>query len=568
MDWDVYIRLSGMMFMEFAVWGAWMPVLAIRLLGPLKMSGKQTGWIYATLPLACIISPLVAGQVADKWLNTEWVLIAMHAIGAVLLFVAARQKKFRPLFWTMLAYSVCFSATLPLVNAVLFKHAEAANISVSMVFIWAPVSWALVGYFLTGLRMVKGQGEGADCLVLAGVLSIGMAAACFFLPATTPAGGEGIPIVMALSALQDSGFAIFLLISAVVAGLMQFYFLGTGQFLQDVGVSGKAVPASMAIAQAAQAIATLLVFDFCMANFGFQWTLILGAVCWVVLYGIYVAMKPTWLIIAAQSLHGVAYVLFIIAGQIFAGEIAPTAAAGSIQALVFVATTGIGLFIFTQFAGFVMDKNSVDGKFQWKKIWLAPGLIMAAGVVALVTMFDGSVGAERIMNKLDTSDDQELTRAEIEQIPDTGLTFGILAYAEAKADMLALFDTTVKQGADSVDVAQLTVMREVLQIIETLDTDGDKQLTRTEIEQISDEGLTFGILADAKAKADMLALFDRTVKQGDDSVNVGQLAAMREELQAAIDFVLSTPYTQLADLREELEADNSDAEGDNNGNAE
>ena len=74
MSWSLYISLSLMMFLEYSVWGAWYPVLATRLLGPLKMNGKQTGWIYATLPLACIFMPLVAGQVADRWLNTEWML--------------------------------------------------------------------------------------------------------------------------------------------------------------------------------------------------------------------------------------------------------------------------------------------------------------------------------------------------------------------------------------------------------------------------------------------------------------------------------------------------------------
>ena len=44
MSWQVYVQLSLMMFLQFAVWGAWSPVLASRLLGPLKMSGKQTGW--------------------------------------------------------------------------------------------------------------------------------------------------------------------------------------------------------------------------------------------------------------------------------------------------------------------------------------------------------------------------------------------------------------------------------------------------------------------------------------------------------------------------------------------
>ena len=88
---SVYIALSAVMFLEYAVWGAWAPVLAARLLGPLKMSGKQTGWIYSTLPIACIVSPLVAGQVADKWVNTEWILAACHLVGAVLLLVALKH---------------------------------------------------------------------------------------------------------------------------------------------------------------------------------------------------------------------------------------------------------------------------------------------------------------------------------------------------------------------------------------------------------------------------------------------------------------------------------------------
>ncbi|GAG27907.1 unnamed protein product, partial [marine sediment metagenome] len=62
MDLALYVRISLVMFLEFAIWGAWLPVLATRLLGPLKFTGKQTGWIYATLPLACIVSPLIAGQ--------------------------------------------------------------------------------------------------------------------------------------------------------------------------------------------------------------------------------------------------------------------------------------------------------------------------------------------------------------------------------------------------------------------------------------------------------------------------------------------------------------------------
>lgn len=51
MSWQVYVQLSLMMCLQFAVWGAWSPVLAARLLGPLRLSGKQTGWIYGTIYL-------------------------------------------------------------------------------------------------------------------------------------------------------------------------------------------------------------------------------------------------------------------------------------------------------------------------------------------------------------------------------------------------------------------------------------------------------------------------------------------------------------------------------------
>ena len=102
MDGLLYTKISALMFMEYAVWGAWMPVLAARLLGPLKMSGKQTGWIYATLPLGTMISPLLAGQLADKYVDTGWILAVAHLVGAALIFAASRIHKFTPLFVVML----------------------------------------------------------------------------------------------------------------------------------------------------------------------------------------------------------------------------------------------------------------------------------------------------------------------------------------------------------------------------------------------------------------------------------------------------------------------------------
>lgn len=386
---ELYIPLSVMMFLEFAIWGAWAPVLATRLLGPLKMSGKQTGWIYATLPLACIFAPLISGPLADRMFPADRILGVAHLIGAVLLFIAVKQRRFVPLFITMLFYSTCYAATLPLVNSLLFAQlgrvlppAQVGPAS-GLVFLWAPVSWAISGYLLTGWRALVGENEGRDCLILAGVFSVLMGLACLLYVPSTPPAGVSTPITEAFSMLGNVHFLAFLLISLVIAGLMQFYFLGTGQFMQDMGISSKVVPGAMAIAQVAQAVATFTLLAILPDRIGWKWTLVVGASSWVLMYLVYIATKPRWLIVISQSLHGIAYVLFIIAGQIYANSLAQKEVISSMQALIFAATSGLGLFLATQSAGIVMDAFAVDGKFQWRKVWLVPGTIMALGVVAL-----------------------------------------------------------------------------------------------------------------------------------------------------------------------------------------
>jgi nucleoside transporter len=377
------------MALEYAVWGAWMPVLAARLLGPLKFSGKQTGWIYATLPLACIVSPLISGQLADRWLNAEWILAGAHLIGAVLLLIAALQTRFVALFVVMFLYSVFYAATLPLVNAALFANVTDAAWQ-SRVFMWAPIAWAIAGYFLTGWRWTfKTAEKGRDCLFLAAALSVIMAACCLGLPATPPAGVGEAPIFKAMTMLQNTNFLVFMVVSLVAGGLMQFYFLGSARFMMDTGIPGKNVPAAMAIAQVVQAVATYYLLNKFISSFGFKWTLTIGAASWFLLYLVYVISKPRALIVLSQSLHGLAYVLFIIAGQIFANVASPPEIRSSVQALVFAATTGVGLFLGTQFAGVMMDIFRKEDRFNWRAIFTVPAVIMLVSIVALVVLFKG-----------------------------------------------------------------------------------------------------------------------------------------------------------------------------------
>ena len=397
MDAKVYLSLSLMMFLEYAIWGAWSPVLSARLLGPLKMSGKQTGWIYGTLPLACMIAPLIAGQIADQWVPIKWILLTAHGVGGVLLLVAARKKTFGILMGVMGLYAFCYAATIPLVNSLMFTELGKAytdnaqvNAASPNIFIWAPIAWILVGWGLTTWRRAKGTGDGSDCLKLGGILSLIMAGFCCFLPHTAPLGasGEALPFMKAFSMMSDPNFRIFLILSFVVSTQVWFYFLGTAPYLQDIGVQSKNIPAVMTIAQIAQAIFTLSAFGYFL-SLGFKWTLAAGVLCWLVMYVAYAIKKPKTLVIGSMGLHGIAYVLFIIGGQVYVNSVASDDIISSAQALLIMVTIGFGFFLGTQFTGIVMDRFNKEGTFQWRSIFLVPCVLTLLCTISFLLFFKG-----------------------------------------------------------------------------------------------------------------------------------------------------------------------------------
>jgi MFS family permease len=143
----------------------------------------------------------------------------------------------------------------------------------------------------------------------------------------------------------------------------------------------------MGCAQAVQALATIFLLDLLIAKAGFQWTFVIGALCWSVLFFVYVVSKQSLPIILIQAFHGLAYVFFMIGGQMFVSKMAPPEIGASAQSLIFIATNGIGLFLASQLAGFVMEKNSVDGKFQWAKIWTVPLVMTLGGAIVFAVLF-------------------------------------------------------------------------------------------------------------------------------------------------------------------------------------
>lgn len=379
------------MALEYAIRGSWGPVLSARLLGPLGMTGKQAGWIYAMYPLTCIAAPLIAGQIVDRWIATEWFLGAAHLVSGIALLFAARATRFRWLLTLIGIHCLFFSPTLGLVKSLTFAHLANPKVEYFWVRVWASIAWMAVGVALSlWRRSGKFVFQGSDALLLAAVLSIAMAVFCpLGLPHTPPSGGSDwasawTPLVELLKTLN---IQILLAISLVAATQLQFYYMSTAPFLEEIGIAHANVPAVMSVAQLAEIAATAAALPFLLPLLGFRWILALGPLLWVVMYGAYVIQRPRWLVAASMALHGFAFAFFFDAAIVYMNQVAPTAIRGTAQSLYVVVTLGIGLFLGTHFTGLILDRFRIEGRRNWRAVFATPCITLMLCALAFILFF-------------------------------------------------------------------------------------------------------------------------------------------------------------------------------------
>src|ERR1700692_965331 len=119
---SVKVRLGLMMFLNYVIWGAWYVTIGTYLTATLKFSGTQTGAVFGTTAVACMISPFFVGLIADRYFSTEKVLAVLHLIGAALLFAVTKATGFLPVYAIMFAYCLCFFPTIALTNSITLQH--------------------------------------------------------------------------------------------------------------------------------------------------------------------------------------------------------------------------------------------------------------------------------------------------------------------------------------------------------------------------------------------------------------------------------------------------------------
>ncbi|MDH7569846.1 MAG: MFS transporter, partial [Armatimonadota bacterium] len=183
-------RLSVMMLLQYGIWGAWVVVAGKYLLDAppngLGFDGQQVGVLFSLLPLATIFAPSIAGQIADRYVNTEKFIGVLHLVGGVMLFLMARQTDYKVFAALMFIYSLCYAPTLALSNSITFAHLTSAEREFGGIRVGGTIGWILAGWMLAGWRTLAGQQVPGDLFYLAAILSFALGLFSFALPPTPP----------------------------------------------------------------------------------------------------------------------------------------------------------------------------------------------------------------------------------------------------------------------------------------------------------------------------------------------------------------------------------------------
>src|SRR5260221_6110864 len=100
-------RLTVMMFLEFFIWGAWLPLI-FGYLPSLGFSPGEQSWILNAFPIAAIVGMFFSNQFADRNFEAQKFLAFSHLVGGVCMLALAWTRTFWPFFSLMLVHCLLY----------------------------------------------------------------------------------------------------------------------------------------------------------------------------------------------------------------------------------------------------------------------------------------------------------------------------------------------------------------------------------------------------------------------------------------------------------------------------
>lgn len=386
-----FLRLSGMMFLEFFVWGAWYVTVG-NYMAAVGMS-DAIYWAYTVGPVGAIVSPFFLGMVADRFFSTEKVLGVLHIIGGIAMLaapMAANAGQAGVFIVLLLVHMLCYMPTVGLANALAFHHIQDQEKQFPIIRVFGTIGWIVAGVIVS---MVLGADKTDVPLRVAGGAGILMGVYAFFLPHTPPTTAKAatfreITGLDALGKLWSPSFLVFIVGSFLICIPLSAYYAYAPVYVSASGVENPAF--RMSFGQMSEAVFIVLLPLF-FRWMGIKWVLVVGMFAWVLRYVLFALGAPesiVWMIMGGIILHGICYDFFFVAGQIYVDKISTPAIRGQAQGFLVLMTYGIGMLIGALISGWIHNAMITPdgGMAQWQDFWAIPAAL--AGVILVVfTLF-------------------------------------------------------------------------------------------------------------------------------------------------------------------------------------
>ncbi|MGH8168107.1 MAG: MFS transporter, partial [Woeseiaceae bacterium] len=136
-----------MNFLQFFVWGSWLITIGAYWFQNKHWSGAQFGAIYSTIGLAAIVTPSIAGIIADRWINAERLYGVLHILGAAALFTIPMVDSPQALFWVMLLNMCFYMPTISL--AIAISYSALKEDGKDIIDYYPPIRvWGTIGFIV------------------------------------------------------------------------------------------------------------------------------------------------------------------------------------------------------------------------------------------------------------------------------------------------------------------------------------------------------------------------------------------------------------------------------------
>ena len=403
-------RLITLVFLEYAVWGAYLISIG-RYLAQAGL-GSQIKWFFATNGIVSLFMPALVGIIADRYIQAQRLLAVCHLLAGALMLSAGiyclgtDQVMFDSLYPLYALSILFFMPTVALTNSVSYSIITRAG--GDPVKDYPPIRlFGTVGFIcsMLAVNFIKIGGvqmqDSYTQLIMSGIISLILCIYSLTLP-ECPTGGKraerSVAEAFGISAFRLFGqrhMAVFFVFCILMGSALQITNGYANTFLSSFSSNPAmadtfAVKNSNALLSLSQISETLcfLLVPFCMKRFGIKKVLLMSMIAWVLRFGLFGIGTPDMpgvlLFILSCILYGIAFDFFNIAGSLYVEQNVDKSIRASAQGLFMMMSNGVGATIGMMGAGAVMDRyvfmNSMP---DWSSAWL----VFAGYMVAVAALF-------------------------------------------------------------------------------------------------------------------------------------------------------------------------------------